>query len=274
LGAASLARRAFTRFAMLALIAVPAFAQVQRVTLTPQIAKLRPPTSDQMRALANIRAYSVAYIRNLPNFTCVQTTKRSAQAAALDAWPIRDEVRELVTFSGHSETYEVQSLNGKPVHMSRSALGGNVSSGEFGALLDRIFDSGSATEFGYERRTTIRGAAVDVFAYRVSPDHGYTLYSGRQKYESGWEGLIYADHASGAVLRIRMECIGIPMNFPVHHFHMTVEYGPSKIGDQEYFLPSHFDLTQESSGGVTVNHAEYGSYHKFETEASFSPVAP
>ena len=47
-----------------------------------------------------------------------------------------------------------------------------------------------------------------------SSAHGYTLYGGAQKYESAWEGLIYADHSNGAVLRIRMECIGIPMNFP------------------------------------------------------------
>jgi len=181
-----------------------------------------------------------------------------------------DTVREQVTFSGHQETYEVQSLNGKPVHMARSALGGNISSGEFGTMLERLFDPVSAVDFGYERKTTLRGVAVDVFAYRVSKEHGYTLYSGNQKYESAWEGLVYADHATSAVMRISMDCFGIPVNFPVHHLNMTLDYARVKIGEREYLLPSKFELTQESSGGVTINRAQYGGYRKFETEASFS----
>jgi hypothetical protein len=96
------------------------------------------------------------------------------------------------------------------------------------------------------------------------------LYSGGRKYESAWEGLVYAEHETGAILRIRMECIGIPVNFPVHHLNITLDYGLAKIGDREYILPAHFDLTQESSGGVTQNHADYSSYRKFETEASFT----
>jgi hypothetical protein len=243
---------------------------VQHVTITPQVAILRPLTEEQERLLKAVRNYSKAYMESLPDYVCMQTTKRSAQPAGMNAWPSRDEVRELVTYSGHKETYEVQSVNGKPVHIDRSALRGNISSGEFGTLLERLFGPESAVQFGYERRTTLRGVQVDVFAYQVSSDHGYTLYSGLQKYQSAWEGLIYASHADGTVLRIRMECTGIPFNFPVHHLNMTVDYGPAKIADRTYILPSHFDLTQESSGGVTVNHADYGSYRKFEAEANFS----
>ena len=248
-------------------------AQNPRVMLSPQLAELRPLTEDQARLLAAIRAYSAAYMKNLPDYTCVQTTKRSAQSAKLDSWPVGDEIRELVTFSEHRETYETQSVNGKPSHLDRAALGGNVSSGEFGSLLERIFYPESAAQFGFERRTTLRGVKVDVFAYRVPSEHGYTLFSGRQKYESAWEGMIYADHASGMVLRIRMECIGIPRNFPVHSLSMTLDYGSVKIGEREYILPSHFELTQESSGGNTQNKADYGSYRKFETEARFDPTS-
>lgn len=260
--------------ALLAFLVQPARTQIQRVTIGPQIAKLRPLTPDQETALAAVRAYSEAYIESLPDYMCIQTTKRTAQSARLDAFPIMDTVREQVTFSGHKETYEVQTLNGKPVHMARSALGGNISSGEFGTMLERLFDPVSAVQFGYERKTTLRGVAVDVFAYRVSNEHGYTLYSGNQKYESAWEGLIYADRATGAVMRISMDCVGIPFNFPVHHLNMTLDYGRVKIGQREYLLPAKFELTQESSGGVTNNRAEYGGYRKFETDASFSTTEP
>ena len=253
----------------------PAFCQIQRVNLTPQIAKLRPLTSEQQEVLAGVRAYTETYLSSLPDYICIQTTKRRAQSARLDSWPVSDEVREQLTFSGHRETYEIQSVNGRPVHnMERSALGGNMSTGEFGTLLERVFAEDSKTEFGYERRTTLGKVPVDVFAYRVSNEHGYTLYSGTQKYESAWEGLIYAEHATGKVLKIRMECIGIPVNFPVHHLNMTLDYGAVKIGDREYILPAHFELNQESSGGVTYNRADYGSYRKFDAESRFTADIP
>jgi len=256
----------------LLLTAGAGMAQVQRVTIRPQIAKLRPLAKEQEVALARVRAWSEGYLRNLPDYVCIQTTKRNAQPAGLDAWPITDVVRQAVTWSAHQETYEVLSVNGKPFNKELSRLGGNISTGEFGTLLDRLFSPESDTEFGWERRTTLRGVAVDVFAYRVSSAHGYTLYSGAQKYESAWEGLIYADHSNGAVLRIRMECIEIPMNFPVHHLNMTLDYGSARIGEREYMLPAHFELLQESSGGVTKRSADYGSYRKFETESSFTPL--
>ena len=61
-----------------------------------------------------------------------------------------------------------------------------------------------------QHRTKHRGVPVDVFTYRASKAHGYTLHSGppSQQYVSEWEGLIYAERANGAVLRIRMECTG------------------------------------------------------------------
>ncbi len=259
-------------FAILAcLCALSSPAQVQRVVITPQIAKLRPLTEDQKRILATVEAWSRQYMQSQPDYMCIQTTKRNAQAASLDSWPTTDTVREAVTWVDHKESYEVLSVNGKPVHKDLSKLGGNISKGEFGTILDRLFDPESAAEWGYERRTTLRGVPVDVFDYRVSNAHGYTLFSGRQSYESAWEGTIYAARANGAVLRIKMDCIGIPQNFPVHYLNMTLDYGPARIGDREYILPAHFELTQESSGGSTQNRTDYSGYRKFETEASLVP---
>jgi hypothetical protein len=249
-------------------------AQVQRVTIKPQIANLRPLTGDQKLLLDGIKTWSENYIRSLPDYICIQTTKRIAQPAGLNSWPSSDLVRQSVIWSGQQEKYEVLTVDGKPFNKGASGLGGNISTGEFGTIMNRLFDPESAAEFGYERRTTLRGVRVDVFAYQVSNAHGYMLYSGLQKYESAWEGLIYADHANGTVLRISMECIGIPPNFPVHHLSMTLDYGRAKIGDREYMLPAHYELTQESSGGVTRNTAGYGEYRKFEAEATFSPGEP
>jgi len=233
-------------------------------------------TTPQERALAGLKEYAQNYIRDLPDYMCIQTTHREVQPAARNVFPYADEVRELVTYFGHRETYEVQSINGKAVHSDRSMLGGNVSTGEFGTLMERIFNPASAAEFGYQRRATLRGTTVDVFTYRVSSAHGYTLHSGPplQEYVAAWEGLIYTDRATSAVLRIRMECTGIPFGFPVHHLSITVDYGPAAIGGRSYILPSQFELDQASDHGFAKNRGDYRSYRKFETESRFSAAEP
>jgi hypothetical protein len=241
----------------------------------PVWAQPHPMTPQQESALAGLKEYAQKYNLDLPDYMCVQITHRDVQPASGNGFPYGDEVRELVTFFGHRETYEVQSINGKPVHSGRSALGGNVSTGEFGTLLERIFDPASAAEFGYQRSAKLRGAAVDVFSYRVSKAHGYTLYSGPlREYVADWEGLIYADRATGAVLRVRMECTGIPVGFPVRHLTITLDYGPATIGGRSYNLPSHYELDQASDHGFAKNRGDYRNYRKFETEARFSPAEP
>ena len=93
-------------------------------------------------------------------------------------------------------------------------------------------------------------------------------------YVSAWQGSIYANSATGAVLRIRMECTGIPSDFPVHSLNLTLDYSPMKIGDRDYILPSRFELEQAGISGFTRNRAEYHSYRKFAAETTFSPAAP
>jgi hypothetical protein len=116
---------------------------------------------------------------------------------------------------------------------------------------------------------------VDTFAYSVSRDHGYTLHSGAsQAYVSAWQGLIDIDRTAGAVLRIRMECTGIPRGFPVHRLTIQMDYAPAKIGDRDYLLPYNFQLEQEADGGFTKNHAVFRSYQKFEASSTFMPEQP
>src|SRR5580700_147679 len=73
--------------------------------------KSRPMTQGQEAALAAVREYARNYIRDLPDYMCIQTTRREIEPDALHPFTSADEVRESVTFFGHRETYEVQSVN-------------------------------------------------------------------------------------------------------------------------------------------------------------------
>jgi len=59
-------------------------------------AQSRPMTQEQERALAGVKAYAEQYVHSLPDYMCIQTTRREIQPSALYPHPAGDEVRELV----------------------------------------------------------------------------------------------------------------------------------------------------------------------------------
>ena len=73
-----------------------------------------------------------------------------------------------------------------------------------------------------------------------------------------------------------METDGIPADFPIHEVILTLDYNPTKIAEQEYVLPYHFELTSKEIKAETKNDADYRMYQKFGAEASitFGDIAP
>ena len=83
---------------------------------------------------------------------------------------------------------------------------------------------------------TLRGKRVYVFSFNVGKDKGYSMYHGESKreYVSAYKGLVYADRDTKAVMRIKMECVGIPPDYPIHEVGLTLDYNPTKIAEQEF----------------------------------------
>ena len=111
-------------------------------------------------------------------------------------------------------------------------------------MLAHIFDPETGAEFDWDHWARLRGKRMYVFSFRVPKSAGYSMYHGESKreYISAYKGLVYADHDTKAVMRITMECVGIPADYPIHTVAITLDYNPTKVGDQEFVLPFHFEL--------------------------------
>ena len=59
--------------------------------------------------------------------------------------------------------------------MSHDKVGGNRSSGEFGSMLEDIFDPSSNTKFEWQRWATLRGRRMHVFSFTILKP--YSKYS-------------------------------------------------------------------------------------------------
>jgi len=250
-----------------------------RAAAPPEAAPAPPPPppppsqQEQGEVMAAMREYALNYTKNLPNYICVQTTRRKIEPTMRGYAPYGDVIQELLSFNDQKETYKVQMINRQSVaNVEHNQLGGAVSSGEFGTMLHHIFDPDTGAEFDWERWTTLRGERMYVFSFRVPKSAGYTMYDGETKreYTSAYKGLVYWGKNSKAVMRIKMDCVDIPSDYPIHEVGIMLDYAPTKIAEQEYVLPFHFELNSRASKAIMHNDADYKLYRKFGAEATIT----
>jgi len=239
-----------------------------------------PPSPAELTAiLAAMKDYALNYTKNLPNYVCVQITRRRIEPTVRGYLPQGDEVQELLSFVDGKESYKVEMVNGKSEpNLKHEQLGGVVTSGEFGRLMSNIFDPDAGTEFHWDHWATLRGKLMYVFAYSVPKSNGYSMYHGESKreYTSAYKGLVYADVQTKIITQIQMETVGIPADFPIHEVKIKLDYAPTTISGQEYVLPYRFELTSKEVKAETTNRADYRLYQKFGAEASitFGDIEP
>ena len=230
-----------------------------------------PSSEEQARILDEIRANAINYTNNLPNFICTQVTRRTADPTGTgNHWRQLDTIQEQLSFFDHREKYVVTMVNGSMVtNRDHEKLGGATSSGEFGSMLYDIFNPDTQAQFDWERWTTWHGRRTYVFSFEVRKDRSrYDIYHGPSDRHivSAYQGSIYADMTTKNIMRIKMECVGLPADFPIQEASQDLQYEIAKIEDQEFLLPAKSELNSKESRYLVKNVTTFHLYHKFSTE--------
>ena len=89
------------------------------------------------------------YTKSLPNFICVQVTRRDVDRNGTGSnWYHLDTITLKLSYNGQHEDYEVILKNDQPVtNVKMEQLGGTVSAGEFGSMMSEIFEPQSQAQF-------------------------------------------------------------------------------------------------------------------------------
>jgi hypothetical protein len=231
-----------------------------------------PPNSIERAAILDeIRANALNYSNNLPNFLCTQVTRRNTDTTGTgNHWRQVDTIQERLSFFDHKENYEVVMVNGVMVtNRDHEKLGGATSSGEFGSMMYDIFNPATATDFEWERWTTWHGRRTYVFSFEVSRERSrYDIYHGPSDRHvvSAYRGSIYADVATKNVMRIKMECMNLPGDFPIQEVTQDLIYDNAKIADQAFLLPLKSELNSREGRYLVKNVTDFHLYRKFSTE--------
>ena len=249
-------------------------------------------TPDQAQVLEAIRAYSLRYTENLPNFICTQIThRRTSQqfnfgasiggvsgnrspaqlpAAAPGLSGLNDVIQEKLTFFDQQEHYEVVSVNGeKATGLDHLQLQGAISAGEFGSELHNIFDPHSDATFTWDKTSTLGGRRVYVFNFRVPSQNGWIVMfrNTDSKILAAYNGHLFVDSETLQVVRITTE-IELPVGFPITMSTVEVDYKPVEIAGNTYSLPSRSEVRMKDNARIYVNQIEFKDYHMFTVQST------
>jgi hypothetical protein len=231
-------------------------------------ASAQPALTPEQRAfIEETRRAALRYAGSLPDFICTEVVHRN------DNWG-RNSVRKhradtltlTVTYFERKEAYKLTLLNGKPASPELMSVGGTVSTGEFGSGLAAVFHPASAAVFVAKETTRLGNRPVDVYKFRVPPEHSSFLVENRGlnlRLNVGYHGEIWIERESHMALRLT-EDAEIPKDFPMTASSFQIDYGYVAVAGQTQLLPSHARVVTRGKDFSGENKIEFRDYRKFE----------
>ncbi len=232
-----------------------------------------PSAEEQKRIIEEARSNALAYSKRLPDFICLQLTRRYVDPTGLELdWFKYDELKARLTFFERHEEYKVISVNERLTNVPYESLGGATSTGEFGSMLEQLFAESTRAELAWDRHSAVQGRPVHVFRFRVPQKRSQWLVSFQRRQEviAGYRGFVYVDKETGAVLRMTATTEDLPRDFPIQEARSSLEYGFAKIAERDYLLPLRATVRMREGKMLTRNEVEFRLYRKFSAEASIA----
>jgi hypothetical protein len=237
----------------------------------PPPAPMPPPSvADQDRILSEAREIALEYTTHLPDFLCLQYTRRYIDPQGTDYFQQVDSVATRLSYFDQKEDYKVISVGGKLTNKDYQKLGGAISSGEFGTMLKQIFEPETAAEFAFERWAKLDGRICLVYHYHVN--RGRSKWSidwnnGEQVYSPAYSGSIFIDREVPVVMRVTLIAEGIPASFPIQEAKSTLNYGYQDISGKQFLLPLNSEMRMREGRLLVKNETEFRNYRKYSADA-------
>lgn len=232
----------------------------------------RKPSADRQTEILRIAsAKALAYTRELPDFICTETVRRSDNVRGI-GWKLKDILGIQIGISDRHEYYKLLTYNGRPTKLSYRQVGGALTEGEFGSLLAEIFRPGIAA-FRWHKALQLAGRSIFVFRYRVPPERAtyhleYGYRSGKpQSTVVGHSGVVWLDEETARVVRIE-QAAEIPRNFPLKVSKTILDFAWVQIAGQSWLLPRHASSTMGTAEVLTNNEVDFSDYRKFTADST------
>jgi VWFA-related protein len=226
------------------------------------------PTADESQTLiADARERAVGYKNGLPNFMCVEVINRSLDPSGTGRWKHRDTITELMKYREQNESRMVLEVDGKPpASADPDAIKGPKSTGEFGAVLDAVFEPSAKAEFKWKETDTLGSGTVQVFEYHVAKENSSFSVgdaNGLQPNVS-FHGKVFVDTQTRSVRRVTLIADNLPKEFTTHASTVSVDYDYVSINAHDYLMPISAEVSMlQGRHEAILNTIEFRNYKRF-----------
>jgi hypothetical protein len=259
---------------------LPLPAAQQKQAEPPPALPSKPLSAEHEKIVADARAIALDYSRRLPDFICLQLTRRYDDPLGESGFVLQDTVAAQLTYFEQKEDYKVISRkanykvapkNDKWTGSSSTSLDGVTSSGEFGTLLKDIFEPRTHADFWFQRRGSLHRHVTLIFGYRVPARNS----KWRIEYNPGalvctteYTGSLFIDPETHAVMRVSMEARRIPTSFPVQDVWIQLDYAWQDLAGEKFLLPSTVVLNMREGRVNKKNEIDFRSYRKYSAASA------
>jgi VWFA-related protein len=231
--------------------------------------------SETAQRLEQARKRALDYAAALPNFLCVETTSRSVDSSGKGQWKRQDTLAEQLTYRNRIESRKMLAVDGHEAHDEPDPTKGMVSHGEFGGILNAIFDPSAHAVFTWKQSGMVGGEHVDIYDYKIAAkDSSFSLTGDNNwQYNTAFHGVVSIDSATLGVRQLTAVADDLPKGFSIHASAMRVDYDYIAINGHDYLLPTRatIALLRRKHEGV-LNEIQFRDYKRFGAKARMLPT--
>jgi hypothetical protein len=161
-------------------------------------------------------------------------------------------------------------MNNTLVNKDYSEVGGSKSFGEFGSMLQQIFEPATETRFDWDHWGTLRGKRVMAFQYHVRLDRSKYQLVVEESHDhviTAYHGLVEVEPDTHAVVRVTTEAENIPPEFPIKKAQDVLDYDYTELSGHTFLLPLSSQVLMAGSDSLNRLDEEFRLYRKYSAES-------
>ena len=194
-------------------------------------------TDSRNASLLSVCEFALSLRQKLPKFICDETITRYRSTPWGAEGNPTDVISAEVTFENGHDSYRNISLNRKPRDLTLLELSGMSSIGEFGGLLQAIFDPTSRAEFKFRKERKLRSRPALLFEFRVAMRNNKLWWLGLRNSVicPGYEGVLWLDEDTSELMRIEVHATEVPAGFAISEAQTRTDYGEVRFSNGSKF---------------------------------------
>jgi len=232
-----------------------------------------PPPEEQQRVLSAATQFAREYLKRLPDFTCTRTTEHFVASAKTKEWNSQGKVAEELSYYQREEHYRSIAVNDVPnkkVSFWVKAEGWIETHGNFGEILDNVFNREMDAKFAWNGWDYVGGKRVYGFSYHVARHDGgptsgrcisWVAFTTCKSQTYAYHGVVLIDGDSLEIRRVTHVPEDLPPSLPSGS--ESVDYGRVTVAGAEYLLPAADKFESTTRKQLFRNDSVYTDYRKF-----------